>query len=128
MIAIGSRVSRDLDVPGRELDGIHPAMDYLYQRNRWVAAQQGRPTREPEPGRELSARGKRVLVIGGGDTGMDCISNSHREQARSVIMLDVYAQLPGAVPTRAILGRCRPSGPPARMPWTREESAAGAPR
>jgi glutamate synthase (NADPH) small chain len=103
VIAIGSRVSRDLDVPGRELEGIRPAMDYLYQRNRWVAAQQGRPTREPEPGRELSARGKRVLVIGGGDTGMDCISNSHREQARSVIMLDVYAQLPG--------------GPDPRHPW-----------
>ena len=46
VIAIGSRVSRDLEVPGRELAGIHPAMDYLYQRNRWVAAQQGRPSRD----------------------------------------------------------------------------------
>jgi glutamate synthase (NADPH/NADH) small chain len=95
VVAIGSRVPREIDVPGRELAGIHPAMDYLYQRNRWVAAEQGRPTRAPEPGHEISAAGKRVLVIGGGDTGMDCISNSHREHAESVVMLDVYAQLPG---------------------------------
>ncbi len=94
VVAIGSRVSRDLDVPGRELGGIHFAMDYLYQRNRWVAAQEGRPSRAPEPGTEIVAREKRVIVIGGGDTGMDCISNSHREGARTVIMLDVYAALP----------------------------------
>ena len=94
VVSVGSRVSRDIDVPGRELGGIHYAMEYLYQRNRWVAAQQGRPSRPPEPGTEISARGKRVIVIGGGDTGMDCISNSHREQAKSVVVLDVYAQLP----------------------------------
>jgi len=94
VIAIGSRVSRDLAAPGRDLRGIHFAMDYLYQRNRWVAAREGRRFRAPEPGREITAKGKKVIVIGGGDTGMDCISNSHREGARSVIMLDVYAALP----------------------------------
>ncbi len=94
VVAIGSRVSRDLDAPGRELRGVHFAMDYLYQRNRWVAKEEGRPYRDPAPGTEIVAAGKKVIVIGGGDTGMDCISNSHREGARSVIMLDVYAALP----------------------------------
>jgi glutamate synthase (NADPH) small chain len=94
VVTIGSRVSRDLDAPGRELRGIHFAMDYLYQRNRWVAAQENRPTRAPEPGTEIVAKDKRVIVVGGGDTGMDCISNSHREGARSEVILDVYAALP----------------------------------
>ncbi|MDA8068980.1 MAG: FAD-dependent oxidoreductase, partial [Actinomycetota bacterium] len=93
VIAIGSRVSRDLDVPGREHAGIHLAMDYLYQRNRWVARRDGRPAREVAPDQVITAAGKRVIVIGGGDTGMDCISNALREGAASAKILDVYAEL-----------------------------------
>ncbi len=104
VVAIGSRVHRDVEVPGRELSGIHFAMDYLYQRNRWVAAQEGRPSRAPEPGTEIVAAGKRVVVIGGGDTGMDCVSNANREGATSAVILDVYQQLPV-------------SGRDSRSPW-----------
>ena len=82
VIAIGSRVERDLEVPGRELDGVHFAMDYLYQRNRWVAALERRRGARAAPGSEITAAGKHVVVIGGGDTGMDCISNANREGAR----------------------------------------------
>jgi glutamate synthase (NADPH) small chain len=104
VVATGSRVHRDLEVPGRELAGVHFAMDYLYQRNRFVARQEGRYAPEPPPGEEIVAAGKRVVVVGGGDTGMDCISNALREGAADVLMLDVYPPLP-------------PGGRPAGTPW-----------
>jgi len=104
VIATGSRVHRDLDVAGRDLEGVHFAMEYLYQRNRWVAQQEGRPAQPPPPGGVITARGKRVVVIGGGDTGMDCISNANREGASEVTMLDVYQALPA-------------SGRDERTPW-----------
>ena len=92
VMAMGSRVERDLEVPGRELDGVHFAMDYLYQRNRWVAREQGMPSREPE--QVISAKDKNVVVIGGGDTGMDCVSNALREGAKEALLLDVYPDVP----------------------------------
>jgi glutamate synthase (NADPH/NADH) small chain len=94
VVATGSRVPRDVDVPGRELAGVHFAMDYLYQRNRWVARSEGRFAPEPAPEHVISAAGKRVVVIGGGDTGMDCVSSANREGAESVVMYDVYPQVP----------------------------------
>ena len=71
---------RDLPVPGRELDGVHYAMEYLYERNRAVARERGRAG----AARPITAAGKHVIVIGGGDTGADCVGNSLREGAASV--------------------------------------------
>jgi glutamate synthase (NADPH/NADH) small chain len=94
VLSVGSRVSRDMhDVPGRENAGIYVAMDYLYQRNRWVAQSEGRVFRSTPEDQVITARDKNVIVIGGGDTGMDCVSNSHREDAKSVTILDVYQAL-----------------------------------
>ncbi len=96
VLATGSRVPRDLAVPGRELDGVHFAMDYLYQRNRWVARELGpEPSTPPPPsGQEISARGKAVVVIGGGDTGADCVGNAVREGASSVTQLELLTEPP----------------------------------
>src|SRR5438552_752257 len=71
VIATGSTIPRDLPVPGRELDGVHFAMDYLEQRNRFVAG-------DSPPEKPITAAGKHVVIIGGGDTGADRLGNSHR--------------------------------------------------
>ena len=102
VLAIGTRVPRDLQLPGRELEGVHFAMDYLYQCNRAVAVEQGRHATSDE--RPIAVSGRDAVVIGGGDTAMDCIANLHRHRARSVTLLDTYAE---------------PVGPAARdiVPW-----------
>ena len=92
VVCIGSRVERRLGIPGSDLEGVHFAMDYLYQRNRAVARSEGREA--PLPEREITAAGKRAVIIGGGDTGMDCLSSANREGATSALMLDVYRPLP----------------------------------
>jgi glutamate synthase (NADPH/NADH) small chain len=94
VLANGSRVERDIEIPGRDLEGVHLAMEYLYQRNRAVARMEGREAREVAPERVITAKDKNVVVVGGGDTGMDCVSNAMREGARQVRLLDVYPQLP----------------------------------
>src|SRR5918997_298741 len=90
VLAIGSRVHRALDVPGADLQGVRFAMDYLYARNRFVAR-----GADPADDPELTAAGKHVVVIGGGDTAMDCVGNATREGAKSVTVLDTYPAPPG---------------------------------
>jgi glutamate synthase (NADPH) small chain len=89
VLATGSRVPRDLPVPGRELDGVHYAMEYLYGRNRDVAG-------SAEPA--ITAAGKHVIVIGGGDTGADCVASAHREGAASVTQIELLGEPPAHRP------------------------------
>lgn len=77
ILAVGALEGRDLPIPGRELGGIHPAMDYLVQQNRRVAGLS-------VEGEEITARGKKVVILGGGDTSADCQGNANREGAESV--------------------------------------------
>ena len=99
VLAIGSRVPRDLLVDGRELPGTHFAMEYLYARNRWAAAEIGPPPVLPAPAvNPLSAAGKDVVVIGGGDTGADCVGQAIREGARSVLQLELVPEPPASRP------------------------------
>ena len=88
----GAEKARDLPVPGRELKGIHFAMDFLPQQNRRVsgeAADGAEPITEP-----ILAKGKHVVVIGGGDTGSDCIGTSFRQGALSVTNFEIMPQPP----------------------------------
>ncbi|TVR59282.1 MAG: glutamate synthase subunit beta, partial [Candidatus Competibacteraceae bacterium] len=83
----GAEHPRDLNVPGRELHGIHFAMDFLTQQNRRVAGQK-------VADEEILATGKAVVVIGGGDTGSDCVGTSNRQDARSVTQLEIMPKPP----------------------------------
>lgn len=88
LLSGGSEKPRDLPVPGRDLDGVHFAMDFLPQQNRRVA---GEPIGTNEP---ILASGKHVVVIGGGDTGSDCIGTSVRQGALSVTQLEIMPKPP----------------------------------
>jgi glutamate synthase (NADPH/NADH) small chain len=84
----GAEKPRDLPIPGRELDGIHFAMDFLPQQNRRVSG-------EPLPNvRHITAEGKHVVVVGGGDTGSDCIGTSNRQGALSVTQIEIMPAPP----------------------------------
>jgi glutamate synthase (NADPH/NADH) small chain len=84
----GSTVPRDLDVPGRELDGIHPAMDFLTMQNRTNSGAEF-----PESER-ITAEGKHVVILGGGDTGADCLGTAHRQGALSVHQFELLPEPP----------------------------------
>jgi glutamate synthase (NADPH/NADH) small chain len=88
LLCAGSEKSRDLPIPGRDLQGIHFAMDFLPQQNRRVSKE------PPLDNRPISAEGKHVVVIGGGDTGSDCIGTSIRQGARSVTQIEIMPKPP----------------------------------
>ena len=94
LLAGGAEQPRDLEVPGRELKGIHFAMDFLPQQNKRVAGDPGivaDPSRWKEP---ILAAGKRVVIIGGGDSGADCLGACHRQKAASVHQLEIMPKPP----------------------------------
>ncbi|MGO2111554.1 MAG: glutamate synthase subunit beta [Pseudoclavibacter sp.] len=95
VIATGATVPRELKVPGRELRGVHVAMDYLVQSNHAVAGD--------DVATQITAEDKHVVVIGGGDTGADCIGTAHRQGAKSV--------------TNLAIGKMPPLERPAHQPW-----------
>ena len=88
LLAMGSEKPRDLPIPGRELGGVHFAMEFLPQQNRRCAGD------AIEPAGEILATGKHVVVLGGGDTGSDCVGTSHRHGARSVTSLELLERPP----------------------------------
>jgi len=88
LLAGGAMQPRDLRVPGRELGGVHLAMDFLSQQNRRVAGD------SIDPKSAIWAEGKRVVVIGGGDTGSDCVGTCHRQGAAVVYQLEVLPRPP----------------------------------
>ena len=87
-VAIGSGVPRDLNVEGRELKGIHFALELLKQQNRVVAG------KEFDNESRITAKGKNVLVIGGGDTGSDCVGTANRQGALSVTQIEIMPKPP----------------------------------
>lgn len=95
VVATGATAPRDIPIPGRDLDGVHFAMEYLVESNKAVAGDQ-----VPN---QIHAEGKHVIVIGGGDTGADCIGTAHRQGALSV--------------TNLAIGKQPPSSRPDHQPW-----------
>ena len=89
VLAGGSTIPRDLAIPGRELKGVHFAMDFLKQQNKRV-------NNRPVNGQDILATGKNVLVIGGGDTGSDCVGTSNRHGATAITQFELLPKPPQA--------------------------------
>ena len=92
-LAIGSTKARELDVPGRELEGVYLAMDYLSQQNRVLSGE------EIPADERIDAEGKRVVILGGGDTGADCLGTAHRQGAEVVHQIELLAEPPDERPS-----------------------------
>ena len=90
VVAIGSRVPRDMKIPGRELDGIHFALDFLPDATRRIFG--------VKPVHDITAKDKHVIVIGGGDTGSDCLGTSIRQGAKDVTVLQIMPKEPSSRP------------------------------
>ena len=88
VIATGTPTARDLKVPGRELNGVHFALEILGQQNRLLTGE------DISKEQRITAEGKKVLVIGGGDTGSDCIGTAHRQGAKSVTQIEIMPKPP----------------------------------
>ena len=88
VVSTGTPVARDINIPGRDLKGVHLALELLGQQNRVLAGM------EFSKDERVTAKGKDVLVIGGGDTGSDCIGTSHRQGAKSVTQIEIMPQPP----------------------------------
>ena len=87
-ITIGSREARELPIPGRELNGIHSAMTYLAQQNRRITGTSF------SPADTITAKDKTVIILGGGDTGADCLGTAHRQGAREVYQIELLPEPP----------------------------------
>jgi glutamate synthase (NADPH/NADH) small chain len=87
VLTMGAEAPRDLKIPGRELKGIHYAMDFLTPQNKRVAG-------DGETGEPIMATGKNVVIVGGGDTGADCLGTSHRHKAASVTQFEIMPMPP----------------------------------
>ena len=108
-LAGGSTVPRDLPIPGREFKGVHFAMDYLTQQNRRLKGQ------EFSPEETITAEGRHVVIIGGGDTGADCLGTAHRHGAAGIVQMEILPRPPE---------RRRPGNPWPQWPTTFRTSSA----
>ncbi len=91
VLCAGAEMARDLELPPHDLGGIHFAMDFLIQQNRRGA---GDREEEAAPGGTISATGRHVVVVGGGDTGSDCIGTANRQGAASITQLEILSEPP----------------------------------
>ena len=122
VLTMGARAPRDLPIPGRELRGVHFAMEYLVQQNR-----RGAGDAVDAASRPILATGKHVVVIGGGDTGSDCVGTSIRQGAVSVTQLELMPK-PASSASRATPGRSGRSSFARRARRKRAPSATGRSR